>query len=234
MAGEKGNRGGQYGGLYGRTPAQDKAIKAIAKRTANLKNEQLRIVDGDGKVLIEKRGETNAVHFTVGEGREYGDGNVFIHNHPEGGTFSAPDLKSFGYGAKEIVAAAPEGTYRLIRTSKGTPDWVKLRDRVEAVPEVSPLDLRKQARANLEKHPAKKAMDAINKRFGEIRETQGKEAANQYARDTKERHDTLMNEYKRAVDAESRRLETKPFDDIYRKFAKQYGLKYIFEPKRKK
>ena len=222
------------GALYGRTSAQDKTVRNVIKRTANLKKEQLRIVDRDGNILLEKRGLKNEVATTVGEKRQFAPNALVIHNHPEGGTFSAADLNTFGYGATEIVAAAPEGTYRLIRVSSGTPEWTKLRDRIDEIPESSILTLRKQAQANLANSKTQKALNEITRQFTRIRERDGLEAARQYALDTKDRYDELAAQRKREIDAEARRLETKPYDDIYKKYASQYGLRYIFEPARKK
>ena len=220
--------------LYGRTAAQNKTVQQIIKRTANLKKEQMRIVDRQGNILLEKRGLKHEVASTVGEKRELAPNALVIHNHPDGGTFSAADLKEFGYGATEIVAAAPEGTYRLIRVSDTMPDWVKLRDRIDAIPEASMLDLRKQARENLANSKTQKALDAITKRFTEIQKRDGADAARKYALDTKAQYDTLASQRKAEVDAEARRLETKPYDDAYKKYASQYGLRYVFEPARKR
>ncbi|MBR2680386.1 MAG: hypothetical protein IKE23_06490, partial [Exiguobacterium sp.] len=136
-------------GLNGRTKAQDSKIREIAKRTTELKNEQLRIVNENGEVVLEKKGKAHEVTATVGEKRNAHWSNrnsITIHNHPNGGTFSDADLDEFGYGAKEIVVSAPEATYRLVKTSKGTPDWVGLRDRIREIPEASPMALRREAR----------------------------------------------------------------------------------------
>lgn len=230
VAGAKDGRGA----LLGRTAAQNKTVAKIIKKTANLKNEQYRIVDQDGNIVLEKRGKQHEVGATVGEKREHLPGNLSIHNHPAGGTFSADDLNEFGFGAKEMVAVAPEGTYRLIRTSKTTPEWVKLRDRIEAIPEASFVTLRKQARENTANSKTQKALDAYGKRFEEIRNRDGIEAARRYAVSTKEQYDRLAAQRKSEIDAEARRLETKPYDDIYRRYASEYGLRYVFEPKRRR
>ena len=219
------------GGLYNRTPAQDRTLKRIAKRTANLKKEQMRIVDADGNVVLEKQGLAHEVAATVGEKRQYLNGNISIHNHPNGGTFSEADLRDFGYGAKEIVAAAPEGTYRLIRTTKTTPDWVGMQEKLQAtVPEVSAIDLRRQAYANTANSKTAKAMQAITKKYTDIRNSKGKEAAGEYAISTKDRYDSLEKQRQAEARKEERRLETKPYDDFYKANAKQYGFIYKFEP----
>lgn len=97
-----GGRGASSGisKLYGRTIAQDKTIKEYARKTANLKNEQYRIIDSNGNVLLKKQGDKHSVVMTLGEKREYMFGNISLHNHPGGGTFSIADLNDFGNGAK--------------------------------------------------------------------------------------------------------------------------------------
>lgn len=149
-----------------RTEAQSKTLGKIIKKTANLKKEQYRIIDKDGNVLLEKKGDKSSVASTVGEHRENLPGNISIHNHPEGGTFSTADLSDFGYGAQEIVVASPEGTYSLVNTRMGQPDqfdgWIPLRDAIEKdIPEQSPFDNLKKARENLKDSPEMKQMKSI-------------------------------------------------------------------------
>lgn len=90
------------------------------------------MVNEDGEVVLEKRGSQDQVAATVGEKREHLQGAVTIHNHPDGGTFSDEDLTEFGFGARQIVVASPEGTYKLTNMEYGTPKqsegWFRMRD----------------------------------------------------------------------------------------------------------
>lgn len=224
------------GGMFSRTAEQDKAIKRLAKRTANLKNEQYRIIDSDGNVVLEKKGGKHEVSATVGEKRQYLDGNISLHNHPSGGTFSPDDLNEFGFGAKEIVVSTPEGTYRLINKKYGTADqsrgWYDMREKLyQSVPEQSGLAILQQARKNTANSKTAKEMDSITKKWDSIRKSKGNDEAKKYLESAKDRYDSLTKKHKQEVDAEKRRLEVKPFHDFYKQNAKQYGFDYKFEKK---
>ncbi len=222
------------GGLYSRTVKQDKAIKKLAKQTANLKKEQYRIIDGEGNVLVKKQGLRHEVAITLGEKRQYLNDNISLHNHPAGGTFSSADISDFGNGAKEIVVASPEGTYRLINMNHGTRDqyvgWRPMQEKLEALPEQSFIKLRNQAVANTANTSAAKQLDGISQRYDQIRRSQGQDKALEYATQTRKLYDSLTETHRAEIQAEVRRLETKPFDDFYRANAKSYGFKYVFEP----
>ena len=224
--------GGGSGGGAGVTAAQRKTIDRLAKRTRDLKNEQYRIVNEAGEVVLEKKGTRHEVAHTVGESRQYLPGAVSIHNHPEGGTFSQPDLSDFGYGAREIVAAAPEGTYRLINVKYGTKQqydgWVGLRDAMDAAgvtKDVSFTEIRKQAQAQPAVARQMRALQKTSARWDEARKA-GKPQATldrlvaQYDRQSKK--------YKALLKDAERKVEVKPYHDFYRKYASKYGFKYEF------
>ena len=217
------------------TEAQQKTLKQIAKRTANLKNEQLRIVDENGNVVLEKRGGKNEVALTVGESREYETGSVVIHNHPDGGTFSDADLSSFGYGARAIQVSTPEGTYTLVNKNfnnkKRYDGWVGLRDKHREIkqPE-SELDLRRQIRNQTKNGKTQRAMDKINNTYMKIRQKSGTEAANNYARKTKEQYDKLSAKRTKEIDMGVRKAITQPYHEMFKRNAAQYGFKYSFVP----
>lgn len=221
------------GGLAGRTQAQDKAIKKLVKRTANLKNEQYRIIDDNGDVVLHKKGNVHSVGLTVGEKREHLNGNISLHNHPDGGTFSSADIGDFGYGAKEIVVAAPEGTYRLINKKYGTSEqyegWIGLREGAEKIPQQSVISLRRQAEQNLSNSKTQKSIDAINKKFESIRQSKGSEAARQFALETADKYNALSEKRRAEVSKEARRLEVQPFHDYYKANAKKFGFAYKLE-----
>ena len=99
MCGNMGYVTATTGAVAGVTPLQNKTINQIANKTRNLKKEQYRIVNENGEIVLEKKGQEHEVSATLGEKREYLPGAVSIHNHPAGGTFSYPDLRDFGTGA---------------------------------------------------------------------------------------------------------------------------------------
>lgn len=234
MGGRGAGSGG--GGLAGRTPKQDKELKKIAKRTANLKKEQYRIVDDQGNVVLMKKGNQDQVTLTVGEKRQYMDGNISIHNHPDGGTFSPVDIRDFGFGAKEITVSSPEGTYRLINKKVGTKDqykgWQGLVDGAEKIPQQSFTKLRKQAEQNLANSKAQKGLNEITNKWDSIRKSKGTDEANKYFNSVKDKFDDLTQKRKAEVQKETRRLEVKPFHDYYKANAKKHGFEYRFEKKK--
>lgn len=234
----KGSRGGKRGASGGGggvklTPEQEQALDRLIKRTANLKNEQYRIIDADGNVVVEKRGTAHEVGATVGEKRQYLDGNVSLHNHPDGGTFSPDDLSEFGYGAKEIVVATPEGTYRLVNNKYGTYDaksgWYDMREEIRKIPDTTYSELNRQAKANLENSKTEKQIKAISSKWADIRDKQGNDAAKKYIQSVQGLYDELTKKRSAEIKAEIRRLEVKPFDDFYKANAKKYGFDYSFE-----
>lgn len=161
------------------------------------------------------------------------DGNISIHNHPAGGTFSPDDFSDFGYGAREIVAASPEGTYRLINAKYGTREakegWVKLRDGMREIPEASTVALMKKAQENMANSASARQVRAISNRWSEIRERDGNEAAQRYFDSVKAKFDAATERHRQEVREERRRLEVQPFHDYLKKNASKYGFVYRFE-----
>ena len=224
---------------YQRPAAQDKTIRQIISKTANLRKEQLRIVDTDGNIVLEKRGEHGSVYAKVGEKRQHMEGNISIHNHPEGGTFSPEDLDDFGFGAREMVIACPEGTYSLVNDKYGTKEqargWHDMRDALEAeMPrDVSAFALLQQARENLENCHEMREMHKIQNKWMEMKNSGAtNDELNAY---TKESGYNDYNEsYKAKVKEEARRLETEPFHEFYKKNAAKFGFTYTFTPRKKR
>lgn len=235
--GSRGASSGKAG--TNRTAAADKTLRQIAKRTANLKNEQYRIVDDDGNILVESKGDKHSVGTTVGEKRQYMDGATAIHNHPDGGTFSSSDFDDFGFGAKEIVVSTPEGTYSLVNKNMGKPNqkmgWVGLRDATRQIDSIesqkSTLHYRKQAE-NLPKMKKKQSqLDSLGQQYLDKKKAGASEAV---LSGIYNKYDKLSKEYSAALRSEARRLETKVYDDFYKKNASKYGFTYSFTPNKKR
>jgi len=219
----------------GVTTAQTKTISKIANRTRNLKNEQYRVVNEDGEVVLTKQGVKGTVATTVGEKREFLEGAATIHNHPDGGTFSEADIHDFGYGARQITVASPEGTYTLKNDKYGTMDQYKgwrpmldAMDKAGITKEVSYVDLRKQA----ENSPKiKKLRKESNNIANEWLKQRNAGASAETLQALYKKSDDVGAKLTKAVKDEVRRLETKPYDDFYKKNAKKYGFTYSFEKK---
>lgn len=219
------------------TPQQEKALNKIANKTRNLKNEQYRIVDQEGNVLLSKQGKEHEVSATVGEKRQFMDGNISIHNHPAGGTFSSADFTDFGHGATEIWAAAPEGTYKLINTRVGKDDqfsgWTRMRDAYnrDIDHDMSYLTLRDKANEAPHIKALRDEMSSVSKKWVEARDS----GASQSVLDGYiKRFDELENQLRPAVKAEIRRLEVEPNHEWLKKNASKYGFKYVFEERKKR
>ena len=229
-----GGRGSNFGGSGGAgvTAAQNKTVDRLVKRTRDLKNEQYRIVNENGEVVLERKGTRGEVGGTVGEKRQYMPGGVGIHNHPDGGTFSDADLKDFGFGARQIVVASPEGTYKLTNTKYGTKDqasgWYDMQKAMDAAGvtrERSFTELRKEAQSQPAVARQMKAISKTSDQWVKAREA-GKPQA------TLDRLTAQYNrqqaKYKTLLDAATRNAETQPYHDFYRKNASKYGFKYEF------
>ena len=212
------------------TTQQSKAIDRIANRTRNYKNEQYRIIDENGNVVLEKRGTEHEVAATAGEKRDLAKGAVTIHNHPNGGTFSADDLREFGYGVRQITAAAPEGNYKLTNTRYGTKDaykgWYDMQqDAIKAgvYRERSFLDIRKAA----QNRPAVKRIADSMKKISDQYMTAKKTGKPQSFLDSLwKKYQAKESVYKKALREAERREEVGPAHDWYKKNASKYGFSY--------
>lgn len=214
------------------TEAQDKALRSIESRTRNLKKEQLRVVDRDGNIIMQKQGGKHSVNFTRGEARDSFPGNISIHNHPDGGTFSGADLTAFGYGATEIRAAAPEGTYTLRNLSYGSKwnanqkSWVEMQENLNTASEKfkSTTELRKDLRKPYDEQlqPYVKKWEALRASGAPIEEQ--KEIANEYTK--------TWDSLKPQLEAEVRAAYVGQYDSWYKSNAGSYGFEYTFTPTR--
>jgi len=221
------------------TPQQDKALRKIEKRIANLKNEQSFIVGPDGEIRAQAKGDKHSVGMTVGTNREHLPGAISLHNHPAGGTFSYDDLDDFGYGATEIRVSTPEGTYTLRNQRYGRGEvnggWLGMRDALEkAVPaEVSVLDLMKQADANLKGNETRRKLEEIAQTWVKMKDAGASNEILQAYFD-KSGYDELSKKAAQERKDEIRRLETEPFHEFYKQHAAEYGFEYTFTPENSK
>lgn len=225
------------------TLAQERTLKGIESRTRNLKKEQLRVVDEDGNVILTKQGDKNSVEFSVGEARENFYGNIVIHNHPDGGTFSTADINTLSYGAKEIRVAAPEGTYilRNMNTDKGAKWWnskhsYDMKEKLEETKDSfkSNRELKKGIR---EKYTAKyrTELDELSEKgLKVIKEGQEKgwtlEQQRSAIKPYTDRQDAIFADINKSVEIEVRTAYTKQYHDWYVNNAHEYGLHYEFTP----
>lgn len=228
----------------GVTAAQRRTIDRIANKTRNLKNEQERIVNEDGEIVAEARGGRGEVAMTVGTKREYMNGAVGIHNHPDnggggmGGTFSDADLNDFGYGAREIVVAAPEGNYILTNTRYGYPDqyegWVDMRDasRAAGVFDVSDTlgfsEINRRARQN----PTVQRLTQRSNSIAEEWSRQRSAGASQSVLDgLVAQSDAIGKELSQATRLARSQVVLTPAHEWYTQNASRYGFNYRFIPK---
>lgn len=219
-----------------RSEAANKTLQKIIKRIGNYKNEQHFIVGQDGTILLNTKGGKHMVATTVGQMREHGKGAIDIHNHPAGGTFSAPDLNKFGYGVTEILATGPDGTYCLRNLRVGKPDqydgWYDMQQAYEAeIPsEVSWFELSRKADENLKDSPLRKRLDEINKRGVKMmNEGVPMEQVRAYMAEVD--YDGLLKRIKEEREAEIRRLEVEPAHEFFKKNAARFGFEYTFTPR---
>ena len=225
------------GGTSTKNPNVEKTLLGIIRRTSKLKNEQYRVIDEEGNVVFTKKGDKGAVYMTVGEKREYLDNATTIHNHPNeegiGGTFSSQDMSDFGYGAKEIVVAAPEGTYRLSNLNHGTPQqketWVDMREELEKIDareqEKSFIQRRDDAQKTLSNSREVKAMDKYSKQWNEMRAAG---ASQEELKKVSDKYMKAQEKYKERYKKVMRQQETKPYHEWFKNNAKKYGFEYTY------
>lgn len=218
-------------------PAVEKTLNKIIKQTRDLKNEQYRIVDENGNILVVNRGDKHSVGSTVGEKRENLDGATSIHNHPNddwGGTFSDADVRDFGFGARAIVATGKEGTYVLTNKNYGKPNshegWRPMQDEMAKIQrqDRSYLEDRKAAEAKLKSSTEWKQMDRLSKMWVKKKDSgASKDELDSIAN----KYDKYSKSYKKKLDLTVRKMVTEPTHEWLKKNAKKYGFDYKFIPR---
>lgn len=215
------------------TDEQSKTLKRIESRTRNLKNEQYRVVDRDGNVILEKQGNKNSVSYSVGEARDNIPGNITIHNHPDGGTFSSADLSDIGYGATEIRAASPEGTYILRNARYGgrydaakDKTWVNMRDDIDVASEG--FKTHRQLKSEIRK-PYDEQLKPYTEKW-EQRKAAGAswDELNAIAAEYTAKADSFRPQ----IEAAARKAYVDQYHQWYKSNAGNYGLEYEFVPAR--
>lgn len=227
---------------YERPKAQDKAVKDIVRKTASLKNEQRFIVDAEGNILATSRGDKHSVGLSVGTMRDNMQGNVAVHNHPGGGTFSPDDLSTFGYGARESVVAAKEGTYSLVNAKYDTKDryngWYDMKEALEKAMEEDPKfedyrtsewKLRQKVTEEMDDRPERKRMREIDSEYMR-RFKEGEDRDSDVMQGLVRERNELSDKFKNDRDKEVRRRIVQPFEDFYKDNAEKYGFVYTFTP----
>lgn len=210
--------------------AQSKTLKSIESRTRNLKKEQFRVVDRDGNVVMQKQGDATSVTYSIGEAREHFSGNITIHNHPDGGTFSTADLSNFGHNCTEIRAAAPEGTYILRDMNHGTKwndktkTWYDMRQDLETA--INDFKSNRQFRSEIRK-----------KYQAEVQPIAERWAKRKDAGAPQDELNAIMSEYnekwdklKPQIEKDARKAYTDQYDSWYKNNAGYYGFEYVFNP----
>lgn len=216
------------------TEEQEKTLKGIESRTRNLKKEQFRVVDREGNVVMQKQGDRTSVSYSVGEARDNFPGNVTIHNHPDGGTFSTPDLSDFGYGATEIRAASPEGTYSLrnlnyrTKWTKEQKGWHDMREDLDAASQGFKNDrqLKKELRGPFDQQ-VKPIADRWAKRKAE---GASDEELRGIAKEYTDKWDSLKPQLEKSV----RQAYVDQYHHWYKANAGKYGFEYSFTPTQQK
>ena len=212
------------------TEAQTNTLRGIETRTRNLKKEQFRVVDREGNVVMQKQGDRNSVSYSVGEARDHFPGNITIHNHPDGGTFSAADLSDIGYGATEIRAAAPEGTYSLRNLNyrtKWTPDqksWMDMRNDIDEASQS--FKTGRQLRSEL-REPYEKQVKPLAEKWARRRdEGASQEELNKISAEYTAKWDALKPQLEQAT----RKAYVDQYHHWYKENAGKYGFEYSFTP----
>lgn len=213
------------------TEAQAKALKGIETKTRNLKKEQYRVVDREGNVVMQKQGDAHSVSYTIGEARDHIPGNITIHNHPDGGTFSSADLSDIGHGATEIRAAAPEGTYVLRNARYGgkynaakEKTWYDMRDDIDSAAEG--FKTHRQIKSEVRK-PFDEQLKPYTQQW-EKRKAEGADwdELNKIAAEYTAKADSFRPQ----IEAAARKAYVDQYHHWYQANAGNYGLEYEFIP----
>lgn len=216
------------------TPKQVKKLNSIQKKIAHYKNEQSFIIGKNGEILAQSKGDKHSVGMSVGTKREFQTGNISLHNHPAGGTFSPDDLNDFGFGATEIHVSGPDGDYCLKNVKWDTKEryngWVPMKEALEkAVPsDVSFVDLKKKAQQSPEVQKIDSQIKEISDHWVKMRNAGASDEELKKFVD-ESGYDELSTKRKNLMQSEMRRLETEPFHKFYEENAAKYGFEYSFK-----
>ena len=221
------------------TEAQTKTLNGIASRTRNLKKEQFRVVDREGNVIMEKQGDAHSVTYKIGEARDNFPGNITIHNHPDGGTFSTPDLSDIGYGATEIRAAAPEGTYIMRNTRYGRKydaakekTWFDMKEDLEKASAnfKNETAIKKETKARYQADYDEK-VSVWAKKWAEAKGSgASSEELNKYIDKYNKAKDAWEAENKPKMAKDIRKAYVDQYHNWYKTNAYNYGMEYQFVP----
>lgn len=228
---------GGSGSARGRaTAAQEKTLSDIGNKIRNLDHEELYAVDSDGNIVARGSGDDHSVSFGK-EGVE--DGNIVIHNHPPGGTFSAADMSGFDAGAIELRVSAAEGDYRMTKLSDDS-DLDGMVKALEAdhrkMISKSTRDARQavidNCRSEYDKS-VKSFKDKYDKASAAFMEHDDIDTADAYDK-AKIKYNDALNKWNKKHEAEfseySNQYVHESMDDWYRNNADKYGFEYEFTP----
>ena len=96
----------------------DKALHSVEEERRNLTHEVGTIIDRQGNIINVTDGQEHS----VSPPEDLLKDNIFTHNHPSGGIFSAGDLEAMiGDELLELRASTPQGTYYSLRRIGAVP-----------------------------------------------------------------------------------------------------------------
>jgi len=112
-----------------------RAVAAIEEKIATAPVEHAVVLGEAGTLFVDKKGERTEVSFTPEEVARMRGAAVFTHNHPEGSSFSLPDiLMAKRLNIREMRVVTEQALYVLRPPPAGWPA-LTLRDLLRAVQE---------------------------------------------------------------------------------------------------
>lgn len=109
--------------LFGGSPA------TVGRRIGEKKVEWAHGWDRDGRMRWSTTSnKPSVVKYKYSDGEAIKDG-VFVHNHPDGSSFSALDIEcALKHSWREMWAVNPEGSFRVVRPAQGWPSWTTIQE----------------------------------------------------------------------------------------------------------
>ena len=155
-----------------------------------------------------------------------------------GGTFSDADLGDFGYGAREIVVAAPEGNYILTNMRYGLPDershWIDMRDDIRAAGVMDVADnlgiveINNRARQNPR---VQRLTERANNIANEWVSQRNAGASQSVLDGLMAEHNVISDQLSQATKLAKSHITLDPAHEWYTQNARRYGFNYQFIPK---
>lgn len=218
------------------TERQERVLRILADNIRNLDHEEMYLVDRNGLILMQEVGTEGNVYYDRKHAEKVFLGNIVIHNHPSGGSFSVGDISVFEHNPTEIRAVGTKGDYILRNLNPkhdGPKNWQDMQEDLrKAIPDFE--DKAKSMQAEIEKRYLSRYGEKCligEKKYHEA-EARGAddEILKRYSDEYEKAYLAFNVKYEAKINAEAREFYLEQFHQWHKQNAANYGFQYEFIP----